>query len=320
MKIEYFSEATLEDSFIYKTFNNSNDILEKIISGLKNGVSLDKTYIEEQYLQIKKSYISHLSRDVLDAYDNGYLEILYTPTNKIPISIPFIVRKKGNTSVATIFISSFSTLNDKGDILNIPTKTLYILMESAYVALSMQDNPIKLMRNTTLMKLCNEIYVQMVIRILNRDYALSLEKTTYNQIIFCISRFFLINLWGHKNNDVITSYALAACPSNIDNMSDMYEIIEKYDNANISDISDLLTFLKTLTPRLSALSVKYFIERYITTYNPSAVLSIDYLPYVFFVIINTLLGGFIVSQNAMSDIVKNTKGINRFYQELTKLY
>ena len=48
-------------------------------------------------------------------------------------------------------------------------------------------------------------------------------------------------------------------------------------------------------------------------------MAIDYLPYLFFVIINILLGASLMKQMALIEIVKNTKGMNLFYAELSKI-
>lgn len=317
-KFYYFNEAAMEDSFIYKTFNNANNILEVIISAIQNGNVLDKTYIEEQYIQLKRTTFSPLSRNVLDAFERGDIELVFNVTEKVPMSIPFIVRRKGNRIISTIFLSTFCSLNKDGTSVNIPSKNLYVLMESAYIALRMQSDSYRLMKNTALMKLCNSIYTEMVMRILNRDYALTLDKTLYNQVTFSVSKFFTTQIWGQNNQEIVTSYAISLC---IDpNMVDIESVNNSFNDRKIRDISDLVDFIKTLSPRLNNITIKHFMERYINTYNPSAVLSIDYLPYLFFVISNTLLGAFIVSQNSLSDIVKDTKGINVYYQELSRLF
>ena len=70
---------------------------------------------------------------------------------------------------------------------------------------------------------------------------------------------------------------------------------------------------------LSILPLKSFVERFLNTYGGSSVLCIDYLPYVIFAIDNTIIGGFLLSQNTLSDIVKNTRDIRKFWPELIKL-
>ena len=313
----FLQESTMEDSFIYKSFNASNGLIEKMVKYIKTSVLLDTSYFEEQYSQIKKTGISPLSTKVLDAYNNGQIELLYSRETKIGNSIPFIIRKneKGNI-VATIFIASFSTI-DKNSNLTIPVKQLYALMETAYVALQMQLNPTKIQRNLGTMKLCSSIYTQMIVQILNKEYALTLDKTLYDQVTYIVTRFFLTNVWEYPNKELIESYAKSDLKY-IEGF-DLDLTVQGYDNAGITDFNTLIQYLSTLSPRMKELNTRYFIERYINTYHGSSILSIDYLPYVFFVIINTLLSSFLISHRALNDIIKNTRGINKFYPELLKL-
>ena len=319
MEIEYFQEASMEDSFIYKTFNNSNDVLSKIIKVLKVGIKIDKSAIEEQYYQMKRSYISPLTQNVITAYDNGTVEIIYCKEEKVPTSIPFIIRK--NTAgdiVATIFISSYASLSDDKKQLNIPMKNLYCIMESAFIALCIQAHPEKMKRDILLQHVMLDIYNQMMLRIMNRDFALSLDQELYNSVSFCFSRFFLDRMWDVSNKHTLYNYATANMKAA--NHTILETLDHQYTAAEITDVSGLLEFIKTISPRLESLSVKFFIERYINSYNPAGLLSMDYLPYLFFVVINIRLGSFIVSQGSLSDLIKNTKGINNFHNELAKLY
>lgn len=309
-------EASMEDSFIYKTLNSSSGLIEKIVKYIKTSVALDKTYWEEQYSQIGKGIISPLCGRVLEAYDNGLIELLYSRETKVGTAIPFIVRKKDNKIVASIFISTFSTI-DKSDNLTIPVKQIYALMECAYVALQMQINPMKIQRNVALMKLCSTVYVQMIMRILNKEYSLILDNTLYEKVQYCVARFFIERIWEYPNKNLVDAYASNDLKY-IDNI-DLDMLKTGYENFGITDINKLIEYIKTLSPRMSELNIRYFIERFVNTYHSSALISLDYLPYVFFVIINILLGSFLISQAALNDLIKNIRGMNKFYIELSKL-
>lgn len=310
------NESTIEDSFIYKSFNASNGLIEKIVKYIKTGVALDSTYIDEQYSQMKKISLSPLTQKVVESYDKGEIELLFSRETKIGTSIPFIVRKSSNGKiVATIFIATFANI-DKNDNLNIPVKQLYALMESAYVALQMQINPMKVQRNIGIMKVCLSVYNQMFLRILNKEYALSLDKVLYDKVSYCINRFFLERIWEYPNKDLIESYSSVELKF-IESL-DLDLLKTGYTDSDIKDINDLLMFIKTLSPRMNDLNTRYFIERFVNTFHGSSIMSLDYLPYVFFVIINVILGSFLISQTALNDIVKNTKGVNKFYIELSK--
>lgn len=312
----YVKEASLEDSFIFNTFNANKTATNQIITFIKNAVLLDKSYIEEQCIQIKRTRISPLAGKVLEAFENGDIQLMFSKTAKVSIAIPFIVRRDDNRIVSTIFISSFTALSDDGESITIPMKKLYVLMESAYIALFIQTHPGILQRNTALMKVCNSIYTTMLIRILNKDYSLSLDKNLFDDISFIISKFFLEKIWEIKNEDVIYNYASSLCLT--PNHMELKTISNSYNEASIENVGDLLMFMKTLSPRLESISIRFFIERYMNTYQGGAIMAIDYLPYLFFIIIDTLLGGFMVSSMGIKDIVKNTKGVNMFYAELVK--
>lgn len=312
----YVYESTMEDSFIYQSFNASNSLVDKLVKYLKTSVALDASYIEEQYSQIKKLVISPLSQKVIQAYDNGDIELLYSRDVKIGMSLPFIIRRNQNGKiVATIFISTFGMI-DKNGVLNIPVKQLYALMESAYVALELQRNPTKIQRNVGIMRVCCDVYTEMIMRVLNKQYALTTDRALHDKVSYAVSRFFLEKVWEYPNPSLIESYASI----NLKYIEpiDLDLVKQGYDSFQIKNINDLLGYIKTLSPRLSELNTRFFIEQYVNMYHGASILSIDYLPYVFFVIINVLLSSFLVSQATLNDLIKNIKGMNRFYPELSK--
>lgn len=317
------TEGTMEDSFIFSLFNENKELTTKMLSYIKTGVPIEEDMLEEQLLQIKKSRISPLADLVLQSYAKGEIELLFSKSVKVPIATPFIVRRdpsfEGNTFgiKSTIFIANFGTISKKTNTFEIPMKNLYVLMESAYIALYIHTHPNSIERNYGLMKLVCSIYTTMFTRILNKEYSLSLDQGLYDRTNFIISRFFLEKIWGLKNADVIFNTSMINIQN--PNVTDLKMMSQIYDDANVNDVGDMLLLIKDLSPRLSNLSVRYMIQRFMTTYHGAAVVAIDYLPYMFFVVINTILGGFLLNQTTLADIIKNQKMIRTFYPELSKM-
>lgn len=79
-----------------------------------------------------------------------------------------------------------------------------------------------------------------------------------------------------------------------------------------------MTFLKDHFPRLRNLSIRFFTEYYMNTYKSTVVLGMDVFPYFLFAMTSSMLGSFIVNQPVIYEILKNTKGMNYFYAELSK--
>lgn len=323
MRASIYTEGTMEDSYIFSMFNENKELTSKMLAYIKTAVSIDEEMLQEQLLQIKKSRISPLADEVLAAFARGEIELLYNRTVKVPLATPFIVRRdpsfSGNTFniKASIFIANYGAVSKKANAFEIPMKNLYVLMESAFVALTIHKYPNKLQRSYGLMKILCSIYTSMFTRIMNREYSLSLDQDLYDRVNFVISRFFLEKVWGLTNMDIFFNNAMVNIQN--PNVSDLKIVSDNYDAAEIKDVGDMLLFIKDLSPRLTSLSVRYIIQRFMITYHGGAVMAIDYLPYMFYVVINTLLGGFLLSQTSLADIIKNNRQVRTFYPELVKI-
>lgn len=317
-----FQESSLNDSLVFNALNKQSTLTALVQKCIKDSIMITPLYIEEQLLQIKRSRISPLSDKVLEAYEKGRIVIVYSKVVKVPQAIPFMIIKSQGGLKAFIFVNNYGTLtkNEKGvghEYLSMPMKDLYVLMEGAYTALEYYAYPIQITKNLGLMKISSMIYTSMILRILNKEYAISMDITTYNRVSFCISKFFLDNIWESKNKDINTTYAM----NNINNpnKADLLILNDSYESANITNIDLLISFLKTVTPRLEKLNLRYFTQCYLNTYKPSAIFSMECLPYFLYTIEAALVGSFIVNQPIISDITKNIKNITTFYAELSKV-
>lgn len=315
--MEYMTEASLTGSFIYGMFNNSGEMQAKILKALNSGTYLPTSYVEDQISQLSKSKMSPLIPEVLEAFQKGDIGLLYTDRIKMTKAIPYIAHKTSKGIKVSIFISTFSTMNKEGNALTIPMKTLYVLLESAYMDLYILTHPMRIQRSSGITRILTEVYTEMCMRILNRDYALTLDKNLHDQIAFLWAKFFLNRVVELKNPQIERSYA-AACAPNL-NAMDLDSINDYYDESAITTLETIINAIKNLVPRMNNLSTRFFVERYLNTYGQSSILALDYYPYMFLIMSNTILGSFIVNQPSISDIVKNTQGSSKFYSELSKL-
>lgn len=323
---KFFFESSMADSFIYVMFNTSGEVQTKIQKGLLTGKPVTEEFFEEQILQIERLHFSPIYQKVLYAFRNGAIRILDTPDIKMTKSLPFIVHRNtkvlnpktgGPDIIATIFVSSFGKVDFVTKTSDIPAKSLYVLLEAAYIGRELQVNSKAMRRSTMLMKICNDVYTSMAMRILNRDYALSLDVATHDQVSYLISRFFLGNVWECENEDMIERYALMSTTSKDPTVVEAANTA--YKAKNVKSIVELFELMKEAFNRMGNASVRFYVERHINTYGGASIMAIDYLPYIFFIISNILIGGFLVNQSSLNDIVRETKDVRKYYGELTKL-
>lgn len=313
---DLFTEASLSDSFIFTELNRSSNASSTIIKAIRTGLKLDRSYFEEQYIQCKRSRISPLFEDVLNAFDNGEIALIYNKQERVSTAIPFVVLNSNGKTCSYIFISDFSGISKDGSSLTIEMKKLYTLMEAAFIGRIFYTYPNKFKKSGALLKIFSSIYSGMSMRIFNKEFALSLDKDIYDKVNYCVARFSIENMMDIKNKQISNSYAMACCNNASDISIDL--VAKEYELAKIEKVNELIEFVSKLTPKMEKLNFRYYFERWISTYGQSACLSIDTLPYLYFVIINVLLGSFLVNVPTLSDMIKNTKQINLFYAEIKK--
>lgn len=317
MEERLIMEASLSDSYIYTMLNKSSHVSTTIITAIKTGTVVDKSYVEEQIIQCKRSRLSPLSEVVLSAFDKGKIVLIYNKQVRVSTSLPFVVINTKAGAKAYICISDFSSLSKDGLALTIEMNKLYTLMEAAYVGLHFYTKPDIFRRSTTLMKIFASIYASMSMRIFNKEFALSLDKDLYDTVNYSTARFCLECMAGLKNNELVHSFAQSTCLN--PNQITMNLLEQEYIHASIAEIGPLMEFIATRSPKLEKLNFRYYFERWVSTYGTGATLSVDALPYLYYVIINVLLRAFLVNVPIMSEIINNTKQINLFYSEIAKI-
>ena len=199
-------------------------------------------------------------------------------------------------------------------------KDLYVLLEGAYVAYKYATYPNKMEKSLGLMKVCTNIYVNMIMRILNKEYAIGNDRDLQQQVAFIIGLFFLKSVWMSHNDDVNFAYACNSCRIGTEgiNKAPLLMTMEDYNEKGIKTIEDLLGYLKTLSPRFNSLNFRYFLQCYINMFKDGAMFGLECLPYFLYSIQASMIGSFLVNQPIISDITKNIKGMNTFYPELVK--
>lgn len=320
--MEVYQEATsLATSTLFQTLNANGQMSKVVNECVQKGKIITANNIEEQILQIRRTHISPLSDDVLSAFEKQDIILLYSDVVKVPQPLPFTIVNIHGKIKTYVFLNNYGTFVDKGKIsggayFNMPMRDLYTLMEAAHVSQAYYTYPAGVTKNLGLMRICTTVYTNMVLRILNKEYALSMEPEVYNRVSYCISVFFLETIWGSKNRDINNSYALGNILN--PNRSDIVLIADQYALKNITTIEDLLKFLAEVSPRLGSLNIRYFTQCWLNLFKAPALFGMECLPYFMFIIQATLLGSFLVNQPIISDITKNIKNMNIFYPELTK--
>ena len=309
----------LQETFIFKHLNQNNKITKNINTIIK-GNALSKENLASQFLIIEKSYKFPLKQRVLKAFEDEQIILIFAPpTHKLPSSMPFFLTKNPSTGdvIGVVCVDQIGTINQDMDIKCEPKK-LYTLMEAAYLGRLAYLYQRNLGARNALITNGAAIYSAMFIKQLNKQYSLSVQPDKQSIILFLAAKFYMINLLGMKNSNIVDNYAMKVCKN-----PNVMILEELSDTIPDKAFDDLASFIQTLTTHeltktiLPGLTVRGYLEQFIFTFDGSALLSLESFIYFMTNVLGVVHGAYINNQYNFEAIV-DVKG-SKMYVDMANL-
>ena len=297
---------TLESTFIYNHLNRANNITRTMAEALDKGTVLTQDNLEEEFLTITKNFKYPLKLQVVDAVKKGEIILVYSPERVlIPKFMPFILtRNNSGNVVGVVFVDVWSEkMNHETGHVKIDPKKLYCMMEAAYLARICYFNSKELTSKAAVISNGSAIYSMMFTKVLNKKYALNIDKNKYHKVLFLASKFYMLNILGMSDSDTVFNYAIKNCPN-----GNMFSLKEIDNIVGANAYTDLENFINTLAKpetglNMKDLTVRNYIEAFINMYDSSNLLSLESFPYFIYNVNGVTNGAYINNQYIMEDIV-----------------
>lgn len=300
---------SVRETFLYDSMNKSG-YLDKMVKGaISKGRIVRPDDLMNEVSIINRYYKYPMKKSVLDAFNDGRLKPVVLPpglVEKVPSSIPFILAANGNQLVAYVFIDNYVN-NKTSESFDIDPKKLYCLLESAYMAMVIQKSFPVISRSNYACTEAASIYAHMFIRVLNKKYALNVDRRAYAKVLYLAAKFFMVNQLGlDPASDTVNNYAIKV--SETDSPIMMAELDRSFSNENsFKDLAAFITSLREssymITKSLAELSVKEFITDFVSMYHSSAIMSLEHFAYFMFTVDSVILGAYLNNQAILEDIV-----------------
>ena len=309
---------SLNSTFIYNHLNKSNGLTNNIANLLSNGKVITTKELEEPLMIIMKNFKFPLKFKVMDAVNDGTIEMRYAIGSKLPTALPFfLVNDKEKGVISVVSIDIYGSYDEETNSVRIDPKKLYCMLESAYLARLVFMKQKQLVTRSVILSGGSQIYSAMFTKVLNKKYSLNIDKSKMHKVLFLSSKFYLINILGLTDSDLVLNYSLKNCPN-----GNIYSLQEINDMTPISAFDNLETFIHYLkSPELNLgfkdLTVRGYLEAFINMYEASNLLSLECFPYFLYNVISVTNGGYINNQYILEGIVGATG--SKIYNDLLNL-
>lgn len=317
------ANKSIRETFLYGSMNK-NGFLDKILANvLKKGKVLTPSDLSYEINTISKFYKYADKENVLRAFESGILKPIVLPagtSEKVPQSIPFMLGMSGRQLIAYIFIDNYTSANTKDGSYSIDPKKLYCLLEAGYIATKVQQAFLVISRNSVLSVEGATIFAHMFTRVLNKKYALNVDKRAYSKVLYLAAKFFLINHLGMEaNSDTAVNYAMKV--ADINNSIMVNELDNQFPPEAYTNLASFITCIHNnaylITQSLANLTTRDYINDYVTLYQGSALFALEHLSYFLFTINSVVIGAYMNNQAILEDIL-NKSGV-KIYNFISSL-
>lgn len=323
--IRGFNESKLTTS---EVFNGNKDhpginnmktptLAERAVTLIKTAKHLTNEDMEAAYISVKQ-ITDALTQAALKAFDSEKVVFLYNkdPNQAMIQALPFLTGNTKNGYTTYVFADKYIRTSREG-ITNIEPSIFRDFITAGVVANGLKEHYSALQSNTYLQSTLMDIYCQLFIRVLNREYSFAPNKVLYDTIRYWVNRYFLDVVFGSIDSEENKEALASAHVRELDELG-RQSMKSKYDEASVTDLSGLLEVIKGSATRFSSLAIGMFLNDWTNYYYAPAMLAVDNIEYLIFMVITLLSGNNIINVSA-SEVVKNAKNIKPIRSELLKL-
>ena len=304
---------SMQDTFVFKSLSDgfSSTIRDSIVKGKV----LTQRELEEQFLMIKKYKNSVLKPKIMSELNEGGIKLIYVPEGvNRTVMLPFIMTMNGNKMCANIMVSSYGNMRQDG-MVNMDYGKLYAIMESAYLAKKFLENYDKYRNDNVLSQQGAILYANMFVKPLNKRFNIHVDRERENKILFLASKFYLKNVLGLRNDELIFNISMKACKAG--NPLVLKEVDMMIEEESFKDLGTFIEALQNpnLNLGLVGLNTRGYINLFVGMYGEATLFALELMPYFLFVGNASLNAMGLVNNYSLEDIMEKgmAKILSRFY-------
>lgn len=291
----------ISNTYVFKQFKNN--LTQIIGETLSNSQVLTQKELAEQFLMMQKYINSPLKPKILNELQNGNIKLIFSGDVGTLTFLPFIMTMENGHLCANVLVSSFGNMRQDG-MVSIDYRKLYTLIESAYYAKQFLLRYQSYKNNSDILSEGSKIYSNMFVKPINKKFNLHLDKNREDTLLFLAAKFYLKNVIGVQNDELVFNIALRSCKAGNPILLKEADVVvpeEAYEN-----LGSFLEAIKDdkLNLGLSGLTARGFMESYISLYGSGTVFGLEMFPYFLYVINASLNSRGLVNNYSLEDITE----------------
>lgn len=299
-------------SMSYQMLDGSSSVSGMIKKSIVKYRALDVSYISAQMIDMEETPLNREAMKLVQGADKTHeIKLMnYQDEKVVSSALPFATYRSNGKLITNVYVDNIGKVS--GDRLVCPSKSLYAVLGSAYIANSVFDSYGDLTNRNIMIPLMN-IYSDMVIGIFNVLVHARADKKLLDLITYGTRRFFLEWMLGLDANDT-ASIAIKDL-NNIDQGEYEKARIEYDDIVGDGNLEKWLQWIKKLSPKTKDIDKKLFITRWLRQYGEFSYFAMDNVEYLISTVMMTL-GNCTGYSRSLQMLIKQSKYLTKLNASL----
>ena len=285
---------SLGQTDIYKFLNDKDTMTKAMLETYLSGKKFRLPDFGEAFDRISR-YSYPLKNAIIDR-DYESIRITYNEgAHKVPPFLPAytISIPKGPVPFVTVAdITQFSTINKEGKV-RITDKDLYSILTQAYLTHFYYVAGSNRMRNLgTSNPAIAKCYGLLLIKVFNRLFGLSTNSVHMDKVMYCIYKFFYLNVLGYENS---TEELNEKCIllTETQNKRLVRDIDNYMGDPDYASIESFFAAIAKNIPVCEKLTLAGFINSFTAMYGTGSIFAIEFLPTLLTLIVFVVEGSYL---------------------------
>ena len=309
---------SIRDTYLYSQINQAGAFDANIKTLLSKGIVPNDKQLEPVITTIATYYKYPLKTSVVEAYNEQVIRpMMYPPgitaSHKIPTCLPFVLVPGKTTAApdAIAIIDNYAVFEKGSDVVTVDKQKFYALMEGAFIARGLQITFNTIRQNSIMLVEATSIWAHMFTRVLNKQYALNVNRSSYQKMMYLAAKFFILNILQYPLTSAnVDAYAMKA--AKMENVSDitLKRLQNGFSQMKENPWENIATFIQAVAQNghlisngLTELTVRDFTKNFIAMYSNAALFGLEHLAYFLFNVFSSVNGAFLNNQYSFGDVI-----------------
>jgi len=306
----------LIDLHLFKYLNSNGNLTNELLklNSPVNRMRLED--LDEQLNIINRRFNYSLKNKVMSEVLSGNIIPLFNEeTINLPTYVPGVLYNDNGKVVVLVNLTNFGKYDkEKNFIIN--ERVLFALFQTATIMRELFLKENKVLMNTTIVKTSAIAYAKIVGRVLDKKYAINLNRMRSDQVYYVLAKFFLIHILGRTEGENVNNMAYAAC-YNGTSKTTILSTDEIFDEDAYSSFDLFITNLAKLDG-IGKLTQRELLNEFISMYDTPNILAIEFLPYFYSMLFTSMIGAPVSSSIYKVDALVSKESVV-IYNELGRL-